>query len=84
MWEYFRSMRIWRMQLLDSDRILLRFVTEQTLLTRNDLHLQPCLFAIFDWKTTDVCLVVIAFETGMWDSGVGGIRLAFVGVFLVV
>lgn len=55
LWDHYRSMRIWRLQQLDGERLLLRMITEQALLlTRSELHNQHCLYVIFDWKAGDV------------------------------
>ena len=53
--DYFEQLRIWKMQLLDSRLLLLRYATEDVVLMKHpDPNAQASLFVVYDMETTRV------------------------------
>lgn len=56
--DYLSSLRLWKMQLLDSEHLLLKYTTEDIVtLKQNDPTSQPAFFAIYDIKLTAILAV---------------------------
>ena len=56
--DYFNSLRIWKMQLVDEDTLLLKYTTEQTVTLRQpEAASQHAFYAIYDIASTDMLAV---------------------------
>ncbi|MFH4975980.1 hypothetical protein AB6A40_002689 [Gnathostoma spinigerum] len=51
---HFRSLRIWQLQLVTSDIILLRFVHMDAFGSSSTVSSQPALFVFYDWRHTEI------------------------------
>ena len=56
--DYFNSLRIWKMQLMDEDTLLLKYTTEQTVtLRQSEAPSQRAFYAIYDIASTEMLAV---------------------------
>lgn len=56
--DHLLALRMWKMQLLDEDHLLIKYANEDVITLRsNDLNSSPCFFAVYRISTTEVIAV---------------------------
>uniref|UniRef100_A0A183UUI7 DET1-like protein n=1 Tax=Toxocara canis TaxID=6265 RepID=A0A183UUI7_TOXCA len=49
-----RSLRMWQMQIIDSDVVLIRFVQEDAFTSGTSISMAPAVFVFYNWRTAQI------------------------------
>uniref|UniRef100_A0A914WV84 DET1 homolog n=1 Tax=Plectus sambesii TaxID=2011161 RepID=A0A914WV84_9BILA len=65
--DHFRHLRLWKMQMVDSDIFLFRLASEDLITMKVDPNTQPTWYVMYNWKTTEVLGVYDCYSRELLD-----------------